>query len=444
MKSARVAWAACAIALATAWPGVALAEVLTLARALALAEEHSPLLAVARENLSAAEHRVGKARAGYLPQASLSATYQRASSNFAPRPGLPNFNVPEPSLESFDYYQASASVSQLLYDFGRTGGAYDASRSEARAAETDVDAVREAVALTVTRTYFGVLASQQAMTAAQETRRQMDKHLELARGQVDAGLRPMIDVTRAKADLASANLAVVQAENQLAMAKTSLNTAIGIADPGADWVVEAPPPPTTPLPQSIDAAVTDALARRADLASQRARLESARETVRVARAGYFPALSANGSFTYAGRELPAMVYNWAGSLNLSWSFFSGFATRHEVDEMEARVRAAEANLRAFEVNIRNEVELAFRSYADAQEKIAPAQALLTAAQQTLELAEGRYGAGAGSIVEVTDAQAILTQAQVSAIAADFDLQTARAGLLEAVGRILPERGEAAP
>ena len=59
--------------------------------------------------------------------------------------------------------------------------------------------------------------------------------------------------------------------------------------------------------------------------------------------------------------------------------------------------------------------------------------LVAQAQENLELAEGRYQAGVGSIVELTDAQAALTSARAQQVRAGYDLATARARLTRAVG-----------
>jgi outer membrane protein len=51
----------------------------------------------------------------------------------------------------------------------------------------------------------------------------------------------------------------------------------------------------------------------------------------------------------------------------------------------------------------------------------------------LKLAEGRYSAGVGNIIELGDAQLALTNAEMQRIQADYNLATARAHLLRALG-----------
>jgi len=56
------------------------------------------------------------------------------------------------------------------------------------------------------------------------------------------------------------------------------------------------------------------------------------------------------------------------------------------------------------------------------------------AREQLRLAEGRYQSGVGSIIELGDAQIAATSAAAQVVQADFNLATARAQLLTALGR----------
>ena len=56
------------------------------------------------------------------------------------------------------------------------------------------------------------------------------------------------------------------------------------------------------------------------------------------------------------------------------------------------------------------------------------------AREQLRLAEGRYQAGVGSIIELGDAQIAATTAAAQKVQADYNVSTARAQLLNALGR----------
>jgi outer membrane protein len=84
--------------------------------------------------------------------------------------------------------------------------------------------------------------------------------------------------------------------------------------------------------------------------------------------------------------------------------------------------------------VRFEVENALLAVRRAKSEIDAAQEALVNAQEQLRLAEGRYQTGVGNIIELGDAQVPVTRAAAQKVQADFDLATARAQLLHALGR----------
>jgi outer membrane protein len=60
--------------------------------------------------------------------------------------------------------------------------------------------------------------------------------------------------------------------------------------------------------------------------------------------------------------------------------------------------------------------------------------LLLEAQENFNVADGRYRAGAGSIIDLADAQLLLTTARTEDVQARYDLQIARSAWLRSLGR----------
>ncbi len=81
-----------------------------------------------------------------------------------------------------------------------------------------------------------------------------------------------------------------------------------------------------------------------------------------------------------------------------------------------------------------EVERSYLRLGEAQERIKATEAAARAAKENLDLANGRYQVGVGSIIEVTDAETLHTDAQTSHIRALYDYKIAEAQLIKAMGR----------
>ncbi len=434
-----------AVALAMLPGGAARAEgrVLTLDDALAKALAANPAIASSREALAAAGHKEEGSIAGYLPQAIAALSYRRATANSPISPWIDLSALPASAsggfksmlsreeATSYNNYSASLSVTQTIWDFGRTMGANEAAKALRQAAVSDVATTVEGVRLALIQAYYGVLATGEVVSAAEETLRQMQKHLDQARIQADAGVRQRIDVTRAESDLASAELVLLRARNANQLARVNLDAVMGGQGATGFEVVRPPQPPLLEVDPAQ--AVRDAIARRPEARALRDRVQAAQAGVTAARSAWFPALQASAGVAWTGYELADMPYNWFAGASLTWNALSGVPAFAATQEAKANVRAMQASLAALENGIRSEVESTVLSYGEAVSRLVPAKALLESSRQTLALAEGRYEAGSGSIIEVTDAQAVWVQARAGVIGAEFDVQTARARLLKAMG-----------
>ena len=78
----------------------------------------------------------------------------------------------------------------------------------------------------------------------------------------------------------------------------------------------------------------------------------------------------------------------------------------------------------------------FLNLRQAEEAIRVSDQTLVQARENLDLAEGRYSAGVGNIIELTDAQVLLTTARANNIQALYNYRTAVAQLEKAIGQRL--------
>jgi outer membrane protein len=144
--------------------------------------------------------------------------------------------------------------------------------------------------------------------------------------------------------------------------------------------------------------------------------------------------------TSVGESGPAaddLGASWSAGVTLSWPIFDGGLTSARAHEADANVRAARAQETALEQQVRLEVEQARLGVVGAKAAMDAAAQALDNAKVRLQLAEGRYAQGVGSVIELGDAQVALTGAAAQRVQADYDLASARAQLIKAVGRLAP-------
>jgi outer membrane protein len=183
-----------------------------------------------------------------------------------------------------------------------------------------------------------------------------------------------------------------------------------------------------------DALVRQALAARPELVSLEKQTKALELTISSIRGAYGPTLSGIGGVSEAGPALDALGLNWNIGLSLNWPIFQGGLTRGQVREARANLAAAQAQLTQAELNVRLQIEQARLNLRSAKATIEAARDARENAAERLRLAEGRYEAGVGSIIELDDAAVAALAAGAQLVQAEYNLSAGRAGLLSALGK----------
>jgi outer membrane protein len=441
-----------AVLLAAAQPAVPLAPppqgtaasgkpVLTLAEAERSARERQPQLQQARSLTGAASARADEARAPLLPQVVGSAAYQRSTSNFVARPGtLPGSISGSGRASSWatsDYYNFGLTASQLVYDFGQTGGRWRAAQASAGAQRQSEHGTELQVLLTVRSTFFNARAQRDLVVVARDTLANQEAHLRQVEGFVRAGTRPEIDLLQARTDRANAQVALINAENAYATARAQLNQAMGVTGSTDYEVASDTLPPVEGEDATVDALVPEAERNRPDLAALEEQARAQELTVGAVQGGYGPALGVSTGFTDAGPSLGSTVWNWNATATLTWNLFQGGLTRAQVEEARANTSAARAQAEVLRQQIRVDVDQARLAVLASKSSLGAANEALANAKERLRLAERRYQTGVGSLIDLGDAQVAETSAAAQLVQSEYNLSTARAQLVRALGREVP-------
>ncbi|MBI5536778.1 MAG: TolC family protein [Deltaproteobacteria bacterium] len=408
---------------------------LTLEQAVRSAEAHQPQLRQAHFTSEAAEARADQGMAPLLPQVTGSASYRRSTSNFAPQPGQSSVTTRTAanSFNTVNSYNFGITATQLIYDFGQTTGRWRASQASAEAQRANEDALRLQIVLAARSAFFAARAQKELVRVAEQTVANQKKHLEQIQGFVEVKTRPEIDLAQAKLDMANADLQLINAQLGYARSKAQLNQAMGVVRDTDYDVADESLPALQGEEAPIDV-LTQEAARRPDLIALQKQIRAQQLTLRAIKGAYGPSLSVSTGLTDSGVQLDNMAWNWNGSINLSWQIFQGNITRSQVREAEANLAGLAAQYDNSVQQIRLVVEQARISIHSAKAAQTIAEAALQNATQRLALAEGRYQAGVGSIIELGDAQLAFTAAASQKVQAEYTLASARAQLLQALGR----------
>jgi outer membrane protein len=404
---------------------------LTLQQAEAIALQNHPQVQAAQHEVNYSNQQIVENRAAYYPNVTGDLTGSQGNS--LARIGAGDLSA----SRLFNRFGQGVVIRQLVTDSGRTSNLVRSSRLQAQATAQSAQATRYDVLLQVTRSYFDVLHAQAVVKVAEQTvsARQLlsDQVTELALN----SLKSQLDVSFAEVNVSQAKLLLVRAQDSVQQAFAELGRSMGSDQPVnyqlADELLPSAPPATA------DQLVAEALGNRPELASLRfsrdasykfaeAEKDLSRPTVSVlAVGGFLPFINA------AGSTIPAEYEGVAA--NVSIPLFNGhlFSARREA----ALERAMESDqrLRDQQQRVSRDVRVAWASTNDAFQRIDVTAQFLRQAALALDLAQGRYNLGLSSIVELTQAQLNLTEAEIENLNAKYDYQTQHAALQYTLGQL---------
>jgi outer membrane protein TolC len=169
-------------------------------------------------------------------------------------------------------------------------------------------------------------------------------------------------------------------------------------------------------------------------------IEAAKARVSAEESNYFPTISASGAYNWQsgsqefGPFKTDLQNSWNAGVMLTIPLFQGGLTRGRVSEARANMISAEVQRDAAKQSILLEVNQAYADMESAKVRIDVMESTLQKARENLEIAQGRYEAGVGPYIEVTDAQLSAVNAETDRIQALYDYYLAIARLLRAMGR----------
>jgi len=411
-------------------PPQILGRKLGLDEAVAIALAGQPQIQARLFDYAAARHRVTQALAPMLPQLTAGVTATRSQQTTLSTSSTTGLTLPvQINRDLNQTLFAQVALSQLLFDFGKTLAATDAARKLATVALESVELQRQLISLAVKEAYTNINFSQRLITVAQAQFDRAQLNLRSARGFYEVGTRPKSDVVRAEVDVANARLDLIRGRNAERLARVALNTAMGIDVDTPTQVQEnlIYEPVQFDRPQLR----AEALRQRPEHRQAKLQVDVTEAQERLAFRNFLPNLFGTGAYGGTRSELNPF---WSLGLSLTWTIFDGGNLVGKYQESRANLDAAQARVKASELDIIQNVEQAEIVAEEGQERIQAAQAAVASAEENFRLAQGRFDAGVGTILELTDAQLALTQSQQVEAQALADFRIALYRLDRALGR----------
>ena len=410
---------------------------LSLGDAARLAASQGAPAVTARFRAQQAHARAVESRAALLPQLSGSFSDGQRTFNTAsfglPLPGFDPRGVVIGPVRTVDV--RGRVVANLLDP--ASIGRYRTAQASASGANADAELITHQAAANAVAVYVRTLRAEAQVSARAADSSLAAELLAIARRQVQVGVGVALDVTRARAQLASTRAQLIVARNERDRARLDLARALGLPIDASivlrDSLASAPAPVEAPTEQQALAA---ALRDRADLRAAVAATETARRALRAAKAERLPTLGAFGDDGATSNTYTHLLNTYTYGLQVTLPVFEGFRTAAHVQQQSAALREAEARQRDIELQVAADVRGAILDLTASGEQLSAARERLALGEQEVAQSRERFRAGVAGNADVITAQLNLDVARSQFIDALAGLEMARVALARAQGHLL--------
>jgi outer membrane protein TolC len=421
----------------------------TLQQAVDRAIANYPAIRVSNEEAAAAAAGIALARTAYLPRADFLGHVNRATRNnvlglLLPQSVIPSISGPVLGTNNLTNVWGSAVgflVSWEPFDFGQRQASVVAAEASRNRANASIVRSKFEVAAMTADAYLTLLAAQQTLQAAKA---QVDRSraVDVIIGAlVKAELRPGVDASRNRAELALAQTQVIQAEQAIRVARATLKQLTGAdVTPVAGPMLQLPTDlqsaqnvAENPFAKEQEAAVAEAEARRATL--DRAYFPR----FSLQGSGYARGTGANSDGTTGGAlaGIGPNIQNWALGFTVTFSAMDlpSLRVRKEIELHRQLAETAKYDQLLVDLNAR--LEKAWAALEGARRISGELPAQLEAARAAEQQATARYKSGLASFVDVADAQRVLTQTEIDDSLAKLNVWRAMLSVSAAQGDLQP-------
>jgi len=369
--------------------------------------------------------QVGRSRAAYLPEVTIDG--QAGAGRIWPRDG---------GAVSQESISAAATVSYLLFDFGARDANLDNARQLLEAANWSHNATLQSVFLSAIQSYYQLFAAGANVEAALEAEKASEESLKAAETRYRVGAGTPADRLQAKTAYSQARLTRTRAEGERRTAAGVLANAIGL---DADAEVELAPPRIQAPDPTTDARVRElvdyARMLRPDLAAAEAKIQAAHAQVRAAQAAGKPTVSLTGSAGLSDSNSASLASHGAVGISVSFPLFTGYRNTYDIRSAEIQVEAREADRDQLRNQVSLDVWRAYQSLATERIALVNAEDLLQSALESENVARARYKAGAGTLIDLLNAQSAAASARFQSVQARYNWHLAKAALASALGTL---------
>lgn len=334
------------------------------------------------------------------------------------------------------FFNGSLNLSYSIFSGGQRSASIQAAKRQIETSALDLQLQFQQLRQDVTNRYIDLQQTQSLIGIAESAIASAQETLRVTQLGEQAGIRTQFEVLQAAVSLADAQQNLTQARALFTIARRQLVQQIGLPD-----TVDVTLPASVRVTKagawqpSLEETIILALNNRIELTQTRIQRNITELQKRITKAQNRPQLQGFASINLADdledRFLGA--YGYAVGVQANFNVFDGGEVRSRLRQLDRNLQIIDQQFNQLRESIRLEIEQAYFTLQSSATNIETANQALTQAEEGLRLAQLRFSAGVGTSLEVTRAQADLTQAQGNQVSAILTYNRALANLERATG-----------
>lgn len=324
------------------------------------------------------------------------------------------------------------SVTLPLYTGGENELAIENKNLELLSSQLNSARTRENIKLSVIKAYYDVLENQKEVEVDQESVNNYQSHLVNVQQLYSAGSKARVEVLRSEVELSDAKQTLIKAQNSYDIALSTLKNIIKLDrdEPLTltdDFVYTA-----------FDKAMADCLdyARnnRKDLKQAQLTVDESEKKVKIAKAGFLPSVDLTGGLDWDNQPLPNdKHYAYSAGVKATWDLFDNNVTQSNIKSAQATLEEAQLTLMKDQDDVDLAVRQAYLNMKEAEKRFISTHDAVRKAQEDYYIANEKYKAGDGLMLDIIDAQLALSTAQLNYISAQYDYARYKATVENVMG-----------
>ena len=313
----------------------------------------------------------------------------------------------------------------------------------------------------VKKGYYNILLAEQSLSVLKESEKSIAETVANTEKMYEQGLASEYDLLSAQVQLSNLRPNIVQTENSIKATKLLFKMYLGLPAQ-SDFVLEGT---LDDFAEEVALAIipTDSvdLSNNTDLRSLEFQRKLLEHQLRMTNASRLPTIAAFSTFMYSGNDnsmnfgeiiggsmggmgggssAPTTKKEWwwqkplSAGISISIPLFSGGRNLNKAHEIRNTLHQLSLQRDYLAQSVNVQVESAFNNILTAKEKMTSNEITVRQAAKAYEIAQVRYNAGTGTILELNSSELSLTQAKLNYSQAIYDFLAARADYEKIIGK----------